>query len=72
MNKSTQDIAYFISFCLEHYKNEKSLSGTDAMEVFLRYGVVEYLAEHFEILHTQGVQWILEDIDEFINKRMKH
>ncbi|MBO5708061.1 MAG: DUF3791 domain-containing protein [Bacteroidales bacterium] len=69
MSNSTQDVAYFISFCLEQYKNEKSISGADAMSIFSEYGVVDYLAEHFEILHTQGAQWILEDIDVFINKR---
>ena len=28
-----------------------------------------YLNEHFEVLHTQSYQWIVEDIDEFINIR---
>ena len=36
------------------------------------YGVLEYLAEHWEILHTQGRQWIIEDIDEFIKARDKY
>lgn len=27
MDKHTQDIAYFISFCIEQYKNEKGISG---------------------------------------------
>jgi hypothetical protein len=33
------------------------------------YGVLDYLVEHFEILHTQSKQWILEDIDKFIRIR---
>ena len=33
---------------------------------------MEYLAEHWEILHTQGRQWIIEDIDEFIKARDKY
>ena len=40
-----QDIAYFLSFCIEQYKNAKHLSGGEAMEVLNRYGVLEYLAE---------------------------
>ena len=39
------------------------------METFAKYGVLDYLNEHFEILHTQNYQWIIEDIDEFINIR---
>jgi len=69
MDKKEQDIAYFLSFCIEQYKNEKRMTGTEAMNFLNRYGVLEYLAEHFEILHTQNRQWILADIDEFIKIR---
>lgn len=66
MDKRKQDIAYFISFCIEQYKNEKGISGAESMALLSEYGVLEYLAEHWEILHTQSRQWIIEDIDEFI------
>lgn len=65
------DIAYFISFCIEQYKNAKGVTGEQAMSVFANYGVLDYLEEHFEVLHTQSHQWILEDIDEFIRLRKK-
>lgn len=71
MNKKQQDIAYFLSFCTEQYKNEKHLSGSDAMEVMSKYGVLDYLAKHYEMLHTQSRQWLMEDIDEFIALRKK-
>ena len=71
MDKTKQDIAYFISFCIEQYKEAKGLSGSEAMSLLSEYGVLEYLAEHWEILHTQGRQWIIEDIDEFIKARDK-
>ena len=69
MSKRNLDIAYFLSFCIEQYKKAKHLSGADAAKVFSQYGVLEYLEEHFEPLHSQSRQWILEDIDEFINLR---
>lgn len=65
------DIAYFISFCIEQYKNAKGLTGEQAMSELAHYGVLDYLEEHFEVLHTQSHQWILEDIDEFIRIRKK-
>lgn len=71
MDKTTRDIAYFLSFCIEQYKVAKGLSGSEAMAVLSEYGVLEYLAEHWEILHTQGRQWIIEDIDEFIRVRKR-
>lgn len=69
MDKKKQDIAYFLSFCIEQYKNEKEMNGAEVLETFARYGLLDYLNNHFEILHTQSRQWILEDIDEFINAR---
>ena len=71
LNRKAQDIAYFVSFCIEQYKNAKGLTGTEAMKVLDRYRVLEYLEEYFEVLHTQSHQWILEDIDEFISIRKK-
>lgn len=69
MNKKNQDRAYFISFCIEQYKNEKGLTGAEAMYQLDKYGVLNYLYNHFNILHTQSKQWLLADIDEYINIR---
>ena len=69
MNKKNQDISYFLSFCIEQYMNEKKLIQDEVMDLFSEYGVLDYLMEHFEILHTQSRQWIIEDIDEFIKER---
>lgn len=71
MDKLQQDIAYFLSFCVEQYKNEKHLSGSDAASELDRYGALNYLAEHYEMLHTQSRQWLMEEIDEFISLSRK-
>lgn len=64
-----QDVACFISFCIEQYKNEKGLTGEAAMRTLDQYGVLQYLADHAEILHTQSRQWLMEDIEKFIEIR---
>ena len=69
MNKKKQDIAYFLSFCIEQYKKAKGIDGAEVIKTFAKFDVFDYLNTHFEILHTQSRQWILEDIDEFINAR---
>ncbi len=69
MDKRRLDIAYFLSFCIEQYKNEKNISGAEVALLFKRYGVLEYLKEHFDVLHTQSKQWLLADIDEYITLR---
>lgn len=47
------------------------ISGSEAMEVFSRNGLLDYLEAHYEPLHTQSRQWILEEIDELIKERQK-
>ena len=49
MDKKQQDIAYFISFCIEQYKNAKGLSGEEVMQEFSKYGVLEYLHDFFDV-----------------------
>lgn len=71
MNKKNLDIAYFLSFCIEQYKEAKHLHGSEVAKIFHQYSVLEYLEQHFETLHSQSRQWIIEDIDEFINLRKK-
>ena len=45
------------------------MSGAEVVETFSQYGVLEYLEEHFEPLHTQSRQWLIEDIEEYIKVR---
>ncbi len=71
MDKKKQDVAYFLSFCIEQYMNAKGLSRNEAMALLSERGVLDYLAEHFEILHTQSRQWIIEEIDEYIKEHNK-
>lgn len=69
MDKKSLDIAYFLSFCIEQYKEAKQISGSEAARILEQYGVLEYLEAHYEPLHSQSAQWILENIEEFINIR---
>lgn len=56
----------FIILCTEEYKNAKGLTGSEVMSLFKRYGVCEYLITFYECLHTMGINYILNDIDEYI------
>jgi hypothetical protein len=39
------------------------------MELFGQYGVVDYIMACYEALHTTGTNYIIEDIDLFIEAR---
>ena len=66
MNKKEKDIALFIAFCIEEYAAYKRMSGEEVLDMFTKYGVTDYLNKYFEPLHTQGRQWLIDEIDEFI------
>ncbi len=66
MCKRDTDILFFVAFCLEAYKNEHGLTGEAASALFDQHGIKQYLAEHYDALHTQGMPWILEEIEEKI------
>lgn len=59
-------IPLFLSFCVEQYKNAKGISGREAMQVLCNLGVLDYLEDNYEVIHTQSPQWIVEEIDEYI------
>ena len=69
MKDKELDIAYFLSFCMEQYKNKHKISGGEVATVFERHGVLSYLKDNFEVLHTQGHRWLMEEIDELIDKQ---
>lgn len=63
---SEDAIPLFLSFCIEQYKNSEGLKGEDALNILQRTGALDYLERNYEVLHTQGPQWILEEITEFV------
>lgn len=56
MNKKDKDIALFVAFCIEEYGAVKGMTGERVLDLFLLYGVIDYLSKCFEPLHTQGRQ----------------
>lgn len=71
MNMKDKDVALFVAFCIEEYRMAKGMTGEQAFDLFLRYGVTDYLCQRYEPLHTQGRQWLIAEIDEFIGLREK-
>lgn len=66
MEKKIND---FIVFCMEVYKSKKSMTDKEVYELFEKYGVLNYLQEGYEVLHTQGDSWLVNDIEEFLKVR---
>lgn len=61
----------FYAFCLENYATRKRLSGMQTWVLFKETGADEYVTNNYDLLHTQGVDYILDDIQRFIYRRRK-
>jgi hypothetical protein len=46
------------------YADAKHLSGQTVIQIFDQSGVLTYLSDHYEVLHTQGLGYIIPLLDE--------
>jgi len=56
-------------FCAEQYKYAKKLTGRQLDELFSKYRVWDSLYACYEALHTTGTNYIIHDIDLYIDAR---
>lgn len=59
-------IAQFQLFCLENFKFSKGIQGREALLIFNTNMVFKFLADNYEVLHTQGKQYIISEISSYI------
>ncbi len=59
----------FIIFCIENFKEKSKFTGKEVYDIFEKYGVLKYLHDGYDVLHTQGDAWIANDIEEFLKIR---
>ena len=71
MKGEVEERAMFVSFCIEQYAKAKNMSTEDVVNLFEQYGITEHFCEFYDVLHTQGHNWLIEEIDEMIKNRKK-
>lgn len=71
MSQKEIDKSYFVTFCIEQFKHKRGISGVEAAKILFSSGVTEYLADNFEVLHTQSCQWLMEEIEERLKLQQK-
>lgn len=69
MSNEQQDKAAFVSFCIEQYAKAKNMTTENVVNLFELYGISAHFCEFYDVLHTQGHQWLIEEIDKMINDR---
>jgi hypothetical protein len=60
----------FVIFCIERYSIKQGKNPLEVYSLFERKEVADYLKGNFEILHTQGEEYILEEIELYLKKRI--
>lgn len=71
MKSEVEERAVFVSFCIEQYAKAKNMTTEDVIDLFEQYGITEHFCEFYDVLHTQGHHWLIEEIDEMINSKKK-
>ncbi len=65
----SNNVVVFLTFCMENYAKRHDMTSLEAYALFRHYHVDEYLINGFDMLHTQGVDAILHDMEIFIKNR---
>lgn len=61
----------FYTYCLEKYALAKGLTGLQALALLKRYGADDYLIDHYDLLHTQGTGYVIDEVDLLIRRRKR-
>jgi len=61
----------FYTYCLENFATLKQISGMRAWVIFKESGADEYVTNNYDLLHTQGLEFILDDIERYIRRRKR-
>lgn len=64
-----KEVFEFYVYCLEKYALSKKMSGIRAWSLFKETGADNYIVRNYDLLHTQGTEYILDDIQRFISRR---
>ena len=56
----------FVSFCIEMYARRHGMDGGDVLRLFDEKGVCDFLVDCYDPLHSQGREYILDEIELFM------
>lgn len=65
------DAFEFYVYTLEKYAISKQIGGLQALALFKEYEADEFLLKHYDLLHTQGTGYVIDEVQRFIDRRKK-
>ena len=61
--------AEFLAFCIEAYKMKLGVSGAKVAEYFEDTGLVDFLLENYDMLHTIEREQLVAEMERFLAAR---
>ena len=58
--------AEFVSWCIEEYAAQTAQKADEVARMFFQHSVIDFLETHYDVLHTQGKQYILGAVTDFM------
>ena len=66
MNTLSEESRYFL-YLLEQYAFKKDINGKQALDIFKKQNIVEYIYSMYYTYHTERVDNAIDDIDKIIS-----
>ena len=63
--------AEFLAFCIEAYKTKLGVSGAKVSEYFEDTGLLDFLLENYDVLHTVGRKQLIVEMERFLSGRSR-
>ena len=61
----------FVAFCIEQYKIATKQTGCEVEQLFRQRGVIDFLIDNYEVLHTQGEPAIMNEIEGYLKQHQQ-
>ena len=65
------EVSEFYIYSLEKFALAKGLTGLQALALLKRFGADDFLLDHYDLLHTQGTGYVIDEIDLLIRRKKR-
>jgi len=60
--------AYWLSFAVSSYAKSKNLTPDFVFPKLRKFGVMDFLDEHYETEHLENIIYVIEDMDNILKR----
>jgi len=71
MCELSDEVKKYCVFAIEEYRAHKGLSGAAAFSLFKESGLLDYIEEFYDVLHSNGTEYLICDIDDYLTSLPK-